>query len=55
MRGEGNSDSLVFLFSLRLKLNTKMGLNHHHHHPPPQTFLHEGEVLGLPNSVCDLY
>ena len=31
----------ALLFSLRLKLNTKIGLNHHHHHhhpPPPQTF-----------------
>ena len=23
--------------------------------PPPQTFLHEGEVFGVPNSVYDLY
>ena len=30
---------------------------HRHHHPPPpptQTFLHEGEVLGVSNSVCKL-
>ena len=33
---------------------TKIGL-HTNPPPPPQTFLHEGEVLGVPNSVCDLY
>ena len=31
---------------------TKIGL-HTHPPPPPQTFLHEGEILGVPNSVCD--
>ena len=33
---------------------TKIGL-HTHPPPPPQTFLHEGEALGVPKSVCDLY
>ena len=42
--GKNNGDKkrlIPKLFSLWLKLNTKMGLNHH----PPQTFLHGGEVL----------
>ena len=44
------------------RLITKIGLHTHvptTHHPPihlpPQTFLHEGEVLGVPNLVCNLH
>ena len=32
---------------------TKIGL--HTHTPPTQTFIHEGEVLGVPYSVFQLY